>query len=96
MQSTTDPATSNGRSLSTTWEWRKIMMRGGPPPAGDRVPAGHSAQFRWTRSRRYRGTFQIQYRGGPEGSFVIWSREKAWRFPGHMSLIDVASRMAEL
>lgn len=95
-KSTVPVRQANACSLSTTWEWRKVMLRASSPPPGDLRAAGAPSRFSPSRSRFNRATFQIQFRGGPEGSFVVWSGDRAWRFPGHRALIDVMMQMADL
>ncbi len=51
------------------------------------------------RARRARDSYQpmwveIQFRGGPEASWLVKARGRTFRFPGHMSLHDCLAEVA--
>lgn len=96
MKSTTDPETSNTCLLSTTWEWRKVMLRASVAPAGESAPTALRSGFRTPRSWRRPLGIRLTYRGGPECSWLIQTADGHYRFPGHMALADVALRLAGL
>lgn len=96
MKGTTGGATSYVCSLSTTWEWRKVMLRASVAPAGDQPPKASTQQFAKPRSWRRPLGITLTYRGGPECSWLVRSADKTYRFPGHVCLADMALCMAGL
>jgi hypothetical protein len=80
---------SNSSSISTTWAWKKVKMRGLPHPEGTAAPQGRPFSRFGRRSRRERTWIQVQYRGGPESSWLICRGTSCRRFPGHLCLEDV-------
>lgn len=87
-------SSSNERSVSTTWTYRKVKMRG-PRPEGQHVAAGGRSRFAGLSRRKPEGrlTLTISYKGGAEAWWHIEARGRKAVFPGHRALHDV---MAEI
>lgn len=74
--------------VSASWEWRKCKIS--PAPAGDSAPqALHKASR--VRSRWLPITLTVQYRGGPESSWLVRCGTSYRRWPGYMAIEDVMS-----
>lgn len=77
-----------GQTPSTTWQYRKIRIEPDAHPQGNALrSSGHSSFFR-SRSRYKRNGIVIQYRGGPEASWLVCIGERCWRFPGWLCIED--------
>lgn len=84
---------TNARSGSTTWEWKKVKMRG-PRPEGQHSTAKPSRFGGLSkRNRSARLTLTIHHKGGAESWWVVEARGRVAAFPGHRALEDV---MAEI
>ncbi len=83
----------NVRSLSTTWEWRRVKIASPPP----RPSASPKAATKWWHLTRWNGrkslTIRIVYRGGPQCWYEVESRGSRGRFPGVTALHDVMSEV---
>lgn len=84
---------SNARTGSTTWEWRRVKMRG-PRPEGQAAP---KASSRWyglsRRDAHLRITVTLSYRAGSEAWWLVEARGRQGVFPGHRALHDVMSEI---
>lgn len=98
-----DPAMLTGmyrrRFENTTFtQWDPEVDRiKAPAPAGDRAAEGRSVQpLRPARKRdSYKPLWiEVQFRGGPEASWLIRARGRNIRFPGHMCLHDCLAEVA--
>ena len=79
----------------TRWVPETDIMRASPDKgtstAADRRPPGGR---RRKRAISYDPlTIVVQYRGGPEASWLVTARGRAFRFPGHMCLQDVLAKV---
>lgn len=84
---------SNERSGSTTWAYKKVKLRG-PARTGQhdrRKPGRFSGLTR--RDPKSVLTITVAYKGGAEAWWTIQARGRIAAFPGHMALHDV---MAEI
>lgn len=80
----------------TTWapEIDRIKMSHPQGRQGE-APSGSGSH----RGLRQRDKFkplwvEIQYRGGPEASWLVKARGQTYRFPGHMCLHDCLAEVA--
>lgn len=85
--------TSNARSGSTTWEWRRVKISEPAPQASTSPKAPSRFGGLKRRKREDRLNVTIAYKGGSEAWWVIEARGRAVAFPGHRALHDV---MAEI
>lgn len=84
-----DQEDTNGRTASTTWEFKRVKVKRRPPgPAGTVRSAA-----RWFRYARWNPreplTLKVKYRGGAECWYEIEARGSLGRFHGATSLHDV-------
>lgn len=83
----------NIRSGSTTYEWKRVKVRGTPAGRAKRAEGAS----RWSklvgRDRTSPLTVTLRYRGGAESWWLVEARGRRGAFPGWMGLDDV---MAEI
>lgn len=79
----------NTRSGSTTYEWRRVKVRGGAPEGPSRQ--GPPKRFGGLQRRDPKSalTLTITYRGGSESWWLVTARGRSAAFPGHRCLDDV-------
>lgn len=77
---------------STTWDWRKVKI-GALAPAGD-ATASEASTFCFRRGDpRLTQVLRVEWRGGPEDSWLVTWQGRPWRFPGHWCLSDVMRKL---
>jgi hypothetical protein len=74
---------------STTWVWKKCILRGTPRPLKGKRERSELRRPLSSRVPTKPLSIEVRYRGGPEGDFTVTSRGRSWRFPGHYQMIDV-------
>lgn len=83
------PPVENGRSSSTTYEWRRVRVRRG---AAGKSQAPRSGG-RWRRFGRRDPhewiTVRLKYTGGPEGWVLVDGRGERNPYPGYTQLLDL-------
>jgi hypothetical protein len=89
------PNESYTRSPSHTWVYKPCIVHGGPAPAGDSAAQQHRPKPLRARDRSLPLTITVQYRGGPEASWLIGYRGRFYRFGGHLFLHDVLAHLSE-
>ena len=80
---------TNDRSVSTTWEWKRVKIAQ-PPQAKEHAERSESSLrslLPWPRRKPLH--LSVVYRGGPECWWEIRSRGRVIRRPGVMALHDV-------
>jgi hypothetical protein len=82
------------RSVSTTWEWRKVKIQPAARPTGKSALGRRQATVAPSFDRRYR-TVQVKYRGGPEAWWELATCGYSVRIPGHICLHDALSFLLE-
>ena len=87
---------SNTSLPSTNWAWKRVKIE--PHPQGDQA-----GRRRRTAGRRSPGTgwlrrqqMVVEYRGGPEASYIIRVNGKTWRYSGALCLHDVMTHVARV
>jgi len=87
-------APSYKRSVSTTWEWRKVKIeRAAGPDRESAVSGRRRRQGAAALDRRVR-TVQVKWRGGSEAWFAL-NDGRGWiHVPGHRCLYDVMLELA--
>lgn len=83
----------NTRSASTTYEWRRVKVRGGAPEGPSRSGLPKRFQGLVRRDSKTALTLTVTYRGGAESWWLVQARGRKAAFPGHRCLDDV---MAEI
>lgn len=91
MTDTLDPNTS---SPSTTWAWKLIKIKPSHPE-GRRARSASTYAPNRRRDVSKPLDIKVRYNGGPESSWVIWTRGGCRRFPGHMRIDDVFTLLSE-
>jgi hypothetical protein len=81
--------TSNTRSASPTWAWRKVKLKSAP--AGDSAPQALRLGSRPARRRNRNKSLwlEVTYQGGPESSWLVKTRSCCWRFAGYFTIEEV-------
>lgn len=82
-------STTNERSTSTTWAWRRVKISRPPEATGH----SRSKSVRW---RRFRPTpittklhIEVTYKGGAEAWCLVRARGENNVVPGHMAIYDL-------
>jgi hypothetical protein len=81
------------RSVSTTWEWRKVKIE---PAARPRSKQPAQPATGLARGLRRPAHFRIKYRGGSEAWWELSDGRYTIRIPGHICLHDALMRFYEL
>lgn len=84
---------SNGRSVSTDWEWRKVKIRRPPEATGTVSPKARRFRHLPWRDPRQPLTLTIKFRGGPECWYEVHARGSIGRWPGYMAIHDIMSEI---
>lgn len=79
----------NKRSGSTTYEWRKVKVRGGAPEGPSAQPSTKGFHGLSRRNGSTALTLTIVHRGGAESWWLVKARGRHRAFPGHWALDDV-------
>lgn len=83
------------RSPSANWTWRKVMLPDRAHPEGTaQRDAGPLKPLR-ARDAHLPMQVTVQFRGGPEASWLITYRGRSHRFPGHLALHDVLMSLSQ-
>lgn len=80
----------------TTWKPEVDKIRD-VAPAGEGVRSSNQEFARRTLRKRdsYKELWiKVQFRGGPEASWIVSARGVTYRYPGHMCLHDVLAEVA--
>lgn len=85
--------TSSG-STTSTWKWTKTRAH----PQGICGPSEARSTSKGRRRRRSLRRIQvvIEYRGGPECSYLVTGSGATWRYPGSWYLHDVFAHFTNL
>jgi len=86
-------AESNTCSPSTSFVWKRVKLKRSPPEnaAGPlAVPATSLVRHRDRAQPLY---LWLRHSGGAESWWLLASRGKEWRFPGHAQLEDVGAAL---
>lgn len=85
---------SNTSSPSTNWRWIKTKIE--VAPARDNTAPRRGSTGRKSHARRFlkRQQIVVEFRGGPEASYLVRCEGKSWRYPGHWCLHDVMTHLA--
>lgn len=86
---------SNERFPSTTWEWKKVMVKRRPQGPSDTAAEGVLIPPLSRRDSRTPLTLTIRYRGGPEAWWEVKARGRTWRRPGWIALQDLMTEILE-
>lgn len=81
---------------STNWEWRKVKISAAPARGRRSAASGGTSKPHRPLAQWRRDQVVIEYRGGPECSYLIRLNGRAWRYPGHWCLHDVLSHLAQV
>lgn len=75
---------------STTWEWKRVIVRRPPEANGSRAPQAHRRWFHLPpHDRRRPLSITVKYRGGAQGWIEVHARGSMRRVPGDIALLDL-------
>lgn len=90
----TSEQSSNGRSPSTTWAWRRVKISQAPQAMSTASEASPPSGSLLSWPRRKPLTLTLVYRGGPEAWWEVRARGRVWRRPGVTALHDLMTEVA--
>lgn len=81
---------SNTRSQSTTFAWKRVKLRT-PPEGQERVRAKRGPHGLSRRNWCEPLTLTIAYNGGPEAWITVKTRGRVFKRPGWVQLVDLVA-----